>query len=118
MSVAPHIVQNRVSWDEDARDDLRAPSLGGVVRWARRLAQARGDVVVAEGRLRVLQNRERDAYIQALHCTVESLAEHIYKNAPSPGEIQDAEKELADAVEAAAFAEQVCRLLELRKGKA
>lgn len=99
--------------DADAVADLKAPSLGAIVRWTRRAAKAKGLLTVCEHSLKHWLDRARDAHISALALPSGALQDHVEKQAPTRDVIL-AEEALAAAIEAADFADRMCLLLPQR----
>lgn len=109
-------LESRAGWEEDAAIDIKAPSVGAVVRWARRAARAKGEVAVSDRTLQALLSKQRDVALSLLALTPGGLREAVEKHVDT-GEVMDAEKALADAIEAEDFASRVCRLLERPRSK-
>jgi hypothetical protein len=98
----------------EAAADLKAPTLGGVLRWVQRAAMAKAAQTVAERRLHHVQTRERDAHLRALGCGITAWETAILKDAPSPAEMAAAEADLSEATVALELAERVGQFLQQR----
>lgn len=99
-------------WMTEATADMKAPTIGGHLRWVRRAAYAKAAQLVAERRLSQLHARERDAHLRALGCGIAAWEEAILRDAPSPSEMLAAESDLSEATIALELAERIARLLE------
>jgi hypothetical protein len=111
-AAATHDANTTAAWMTEATADLKAPTIGGNLRWVQRAALAKAAQTVAERRLSQLQIRERDAHLRALGCGISAWEEAIMKDAPGPAEMAAAEADLSEATVALELAERVGRLLE------
>lgn len=107
-----------IAWLAEAATDLKAPSLGSVLRWNARVANVKGVATLADRALKQQELLELQCRFRADGHGWEGARDMVMQNAPSEIEMGRARADYSMAVELLEFAERVARLLERPRAKA
>lgn len=100
------------AWLAEAANDLKAPSLGAVLRWTARVANIKGVSLLAERALKQLEILELQVRCRADGMPTDAAAQLVMQHAPSEIETSRARADYSMAAELLELAERISRLIE------
>lgn len=107
-----------IAWLAEAATDLKAPSLGSVLRWNARVANVKGVATLADRALKQQELLELQVRCRADGMPSDAAAQLVMAKGPSEIEMGRARADHSTAVELLELAERITRLLERPRAKA